>query len=84
MALMELAVDFGSSYITVYKRGEGIVLKEASVVVINSHKKKREVVEAGNAAKNYIRAAMGNAREVYPINSDLANRLQERSKGSLV
>ena len=32
MALMELAVDFGSSYITIYKRGEGIVLKEASVV----------------------------------------------------
>lgn len=51
MALMELAVDFGSSYITIYKRGEGIVLKEASVVVVSTHKKKREVVESGNAAK---------------------------------
>lgn len=40
MALMELAVDFGSSYITIYKRGEGIVLKEASVVVVSTHKKK--------------------------------------------
>lgn len=39
MALMELAVDFGSSYITIYKRGEGIVLKEASVVVVSTHKK---------------------------------------------
>ncbi len=79
MALMELAVDFGSSYITVYKRGEGIVLKEASVVVINSHKKKCEVVEAGNAAKNYIRAAMGNAREVYPIREGVVVSVEDAS-----
>ena len=74
MALMELAVDFGSSYITIYKRGEGIVLKEASVVVVSTHKKKREVVESGNAAKNYVRTTMGNAREIYPVREGRCER----------
>lgn len=66
MALMELAVDFGSSYITIYKRGEGIVLKEASVVVVSTHKKKREVVESGNAAKNYVKTTMGTRVKFIP------------------
>lgn len=79
MALMELAVDFGSSYITIYKRGEGIVLKEASVVVVNTHKKKREVVESGNAAKNYVRTTMGNAREIYPVREGVVVSVEDAS-----
>lgn len=78
MALMELAVDFGSSYITIYKRGEGIVLKEASVVV-STHKKKREVVESGNAAKNYVRTTMGNAREIYPVREGVVVSVEDAS-----
>ena len=79
MALMELAVDFGSSYITIYKRGEGIVLKEASVVVVSTHKKKREVVESGNAAKNYVRTTMGNAREIYPVREGVVVSVEDAS-----
>ena len=78
MALMELAVDFGSSYITIYKRGEGIVLKEASVVV-STHKKTREVVESGNAAKNYVRTTMGNAREIYPVREGVVVSVEDAS-----
>lgn len=78
MALMELAVDFGSSYITIYKRGEGIVLKEASVVV-STHKKKREVVESGNAAKNYVKTTMGNAREIYPVREGVVVSVEDAS-----
>ena len=79
MALMELAVDFGSSYITIYKRGEGIVLKEASVVVVSTHKKKREVVESGNAAKNYVKTTMGNAREIYPVREGVVVSVEDAS-----
>ena len=79
MALMELAVDFGSSYITIYKRGEGIVLKEASVVVVSTHKEKREVVESGNAAKNYVRTTMGNAREIYPVREGVVVSVEDAS-----
>lgn len=79
MALMELAVDFGSSYITIYKRGEGIVLKEASVVVVSTYKKKREVVESGNAAKNYVRTTMGNAREIYPVREGVVVSVEDAS-----
>ena len=79
MALMELAVDFGSSYITIYKRGEGIVLKEASVVVVSTHKKKREFVESGNAAKNYVRTTMGNAREIYPVREGVVVSVEDAS-----
>lgn len=79
MALMELAVDFGSSYITIYKRGEGIVLKEASVVVVSTHKKKREVEESGNAAKNYVRTTMGNAREIYPVREGVVVSVEDAS-----
>ena len=79
MALMELAVDFGSSYITIYKRGEGIVLKEASVGVVSTYKKKREVVESGNAAKNYVRTTMGNAREIYPVREGVVVSVEDAS-----
>lgn len=79
MAVIELAIDFGSSFITVFKRGEGIILKEASVAVISRHKKKREVVEVGNAAKNYIKASMGNAREVYPIREGVVVNVDDAS-----
>lgn len=79
MAVIELAVDFGTSNITIFKRGEGIILKEASVAIIGQHKKKREVVEVGNAAKNYVRASMGNAREVYPISEGIVVNVDDAS-----
>ncbi len=79
MSIIELAIDFGSSNITVFKRGEGIVLKEASVAIIGNHKKKREIIEAGNAARNFITAAMGTAREVYPIREGVVTGVEDAS-----
>ena len=40
MAIVELAIDFGSSYITIYQKGKGIVLKEPSVAIAVKKKKK--------------------------------------------
>lgn len=67
MATIELAIDLGSSNITIFKRGAGIILKEASVVVLKQHKKKKEVVEFGNSAKRYLLSTINTAQLVYPI-----------------
>lgn len=67
MATIELAIDFGSSNITVFQRGAGIILKEASVAVIKQHKKKKEIVEFGNSAKRYLISTIGTAQLVNPI-----------------
>ena len=51
MALIEIAVDLGSSFTTIYKKGSGIVLKEPSVVCIVAGGKNLRVVETGVKAK---------------------------------
>lgn len=51
MATIEIAIDLGSSFVTIYKKGSGIVLKEPSVVCIQAGGKTPKVVETGIKAK---------------------------------
>ena len=47
--------------------------------LVSTHKKKREVVESGNAAKNYVRTTMGNAREIYPVREGVVVSVEDAS-----
>ncbi len=67
MAIVELAIDFGSSYITIYQKGKGVVLKEPSVAIAVKKKNKLELAETGRDALNVLYGSLGNAQVVYPI-----------------
>jgi Actin-like ATPase involved in cell morphogenesis len=79
MVNLELAVDFGTSNITVYRRGSGIILKEASVAIVNAHKRRKEIVEFGNAAKRSLTSSLGTAQVVYPIREGAVVNVEDAS-----
>ena len=51
MAVIEIAIDMGSSNTTIYKKGRGIVLKEPSVLCLQNNDKVFKVLAIGNDAK---------------------------------
>lgn len=67
MATVELAIDLGSSYITIFQKGAGVILKEPSVAIVARNKKKKEIVECGAAALRSFKSSLGAAQMVYPI-----------------
>ncbi len=77
MATLELAIDLGSSNITIYQRGVGIVLNEASVAIVDYHKRKKEAVEVGNAANRSVKASLGTSQVVFPIQDGVIVNMDE-------
>lgn len=61
----ELGVDLGTSNILVYKKGQGIVLEEPTVVAWNSQSKR--VVAIGNEAREMIGRTPGHVVAVRPL-----------------
>ncbi len=61
----ELGVDLGTANILVYVRGKGIVLREPSVVAINSHNKK--VLAVGEEARLMLGRTPGHIVAVRPM-----------------
>ena len=53
---MEIGVDLGTSSVLVYIRGKGIVLKEPSVVAVNS--KTGKVLAVGESASVSLRLSV--------------------------
>lgn len=76
---IELAVDMGSSCVTVYRRGDGLVLKEAAVAIMGRSGRKRVPAVTGNAALNYALSAMGNAREIRPVREGAVVNVEDAS-----
>ncbi len=54
MAKIDLIIDIGSSYITIYKDGEGIVLREPSIALVSGGK---NIIALGNEAKKMVLSA---------------------------
>ncbi|MEG1612858.1 MAG: rod shape-determining protein [Clostridia bacterium] len=79
MANIELAIDFGTSYITIFQRGRGIILKEASVAIVNYHKRKKVLVAVGNSALRDVKATSGTAQVVYPIRDGAVVNIEDAS-----
>lgn len=61
----QLGIDLGTSNILVYKRGEGIVLEEPTVVAINTETKK--VLAVGDEARDMIGRTPGNIVAIRPL-----------------
>jgi len=61
----DLAIDLGTANTLVYSRGQGIVLREPSVVVINTLTNKIEAV--GSEAKEMLGRTPGNIESIRPM-----------------
>ncbi len=67
MAVIELSIDLGSKFITIYQRGAGIVLREPAIAIATKVKNKLEIRDAGFRAQSIMTGALGGARVIAPI-----------------
>ena len=61
----DLAIDLGTANTLVYVKGQGIVLREPSVVALNNHTK--EVQAVGAEAKRMLGRAPGSIVAIRPM-----------------
>ncbi|MCH8273914.1 MAG: rod shape-determining protein [Armatimonadetes bacterium] len=61
----DLGIDLGTSNILVYKRGEGIVLEEPTVVALNAQTKR--VLAVGEAAREMLGRTPGHILAIRPL-----------------
>lgn len=66
MARKMLGIDFGTSSLKIYKKGEGIVLDEKTVIAISN---RTNVVAGGNEAYDMLEKAPETIQVSYPIHS---------------
>lgn len=76
MAAIEIAIDLGSSFTTIYKKGSGIVLKEPSVVCIQAGGKNLKVIEVGLKAKKMQGRTGENLVIVSPICEGIVKNME--------
>lgn len=74
MASKAFGIDFGTSTIKIYKKGQGIVLDERNIIATSEQKK---VIAAGNDAFDMYEKAPSNILVTYPVRNgviaDVAN-----------
>jgi rod shape-determining protein MreB len=71
MANIELSVDLGSKFITVYQKGIGLVLREPSLAVAWKTRDRYEIREVGYRAESIITNSLGAAHIAAPIREGL-------------
>ncbi|MDD4839632.1 MAG: rod shape-determining protein [Clostridia bacterium] len=67
MSTIELSIDLGSSFITIYQRGVGLVLREPALAIATKVNDKYEIREAGYRAQSMLSQSLGGARVISPI-----------------
>ncbi len=76
MASKTFGIDFGTSTIKIYKKGQGIVLDERNIIAISNRK---NVIASGNDAFEMYEKAPANIEVSYPVRNgviaDVANML---------
>jgi rod shape-determining protein MreB and related proteins len=76
MASRAFGIDFGTSTIKIYKKGQGIVLDERNIIAISNRK---NVIASGNDAFEMYEKAPANIEVSYPVRNgviaDVANML---------
>lgn len=74
MASKAFGIDFGTSTIKIYKKGQGIVLDERNIIAVSDRK---TVISAGNDAFDMYEKAPSNILVTYPVRNgviaDVAN-----------
>lgn len=66
MSKIELAIDIGSSHITIYQRGKGVVIKEPNIAIV-SNNGKIEILEIGAKALSLLGRADRKLKPIYPV-----------------
>ena len=64
-----IALKLGSTTTTIFKQGEGLVLKEPSMIAVSGYLKSREIKAVGNEAKRMQGRTSGSVMVVSPINA---------------
>ncbi len=76
MASKVYGIDFGTSTIKIYKKGQGVVLDERNIIAIAD---RRTVIASGNDAFDMYEKAPSNIQVTYPVRSgviaDVANMM---------
>lgn len=71
MANIELSIDLGSKFITIYQKGIGLVLREPAIAIAQKVRDRFEIREAGYRAESIMSGALGGAKMVAPIREGL-------------
>ena len=71
MAQIELSVDLGSKFITIYQRGIGLVLREPAIALAEKNGDKYVIREAGYRAESIMSTSLGGARVIAPVKEGL-------------
>ena len=66
-----IALKLGTTVTTIYKQGEGLVLKEPTMLATVGGFKNREIKAVGKEAKRMQGRTSGNVSIIYPVNSGL-------------
>lgn len=81
MASILLAIKLGTTTTTIFRQGDGLVLKEPSLIAVSGSIKNREVKAIGYEAKNMVGRTASNVSVISPIdggliiNTDLASAM---------
>ena len=71
MANIELSIDLGSKFITIYQKGIGLVLREPAIAIARKVRDRYEIREAGYRAESIMSTSLGGAKMVAPIREGL-------------
>ena len=69
MSKQLIALKLGSTTTTIFKQGEGLVLKEPSMIAVSGYLKSREIKAVGKEAKRMQGRTSGSISVVSPINA---------------
>ncbi len=67
MATVELSIDLGSKFITIYQQGIGLVLREPSIAIATKNRSQLEIRDAGYRAQSVMSTSLGGAKVIEPI-----------------
>lgn len=71
MSKQLIALKLGSTVTTIFKQGEGLVLKEPSLIAVSGHLKSREIKAVGKEAKRMQGRTNGSVSVISPINAGI-------------
>lgn len=76
MASIFLAIKLGSTTTTIFRQGDGLVLKEPSLIAITGNIKSREIKAIGYEAQSLVGRSASNTTIVSPIVNGLVNNVE--------
>lgn len=67
MATIELSIDLGSKFITIFQQGIGLVLREPAIAIATKTRTHLEIRDAGYRAQSVMSGSLGGAKVIAPI-----------------